>query len=238
MTEWVKKRFWSDVAIVEGAHQRFSVTLDGRAIKTPQQKLLEVPTRAVADMIAQEWDAQVETIDPNTMPATRAANVAIDRLVERKAEVVDMLSEYGDSDLLCYRAEYPKELVDRQEAKWGALLSWAERALEIRLKACVGIIHQPQDKQTLSAIQTKLMQMTEFEIAAFHDLVTISGSVVIAFAVVEKHMAAEDLWDIARLDELYQAEQWGRDDIAEEEAEVKKISFLFASRFFNALQLA
>lgn len=132
MSEWKQKRFWKTVGVEpEGAG--FAVALDGRRVKTPAKAPLVVPTQAMAGAIAAEWDAQVEVVDPLSMPNTRSANAAIDKVTIQFAEVADMLAEYGDSDLLCYRAETPEELVARQSENWDAALDWAAEALGARL---------------------------------------------------------------------------------------------------------
>ncbi|UWQ11386.1 ATPase [Aliiroseovarius crassostreae] len=232
MSGWAAKRFWkqTEVAEVEGG---FSVTLDGRAIKTPAKTPFVVPTRVMAEAIAAEWDAQGDKIDPNTMPVTRTANSAIDKVATQFVEVADMLAAYGDSDLLCYRATHPQELIDRQAAKWDPVLDWAATALEARLTPVSGVIHAPQDAAAIARLTGRVHRFTPFELAAFHDLVGISGSLVLAFAVTEGHLEAEEAWNLSRLDEKWQEEQWGEDEEATAQADIKRGEFLHASRFFR-----
>ena len=121
-----RRRFYTSVTVSE--HEGgFGVSLDGRAIKTPAKALLSVPTADLAGYIAAEWDAQGDRINPEAMPATRFANAAIDKVRVQFAEVADMLGAYGETDLLCYRAEAPVELTARQAAAWDPLLDWAAR---------------------------------------------------------------------------------------------------------------
>lgn len=235
MSDWALKRFWTEAkgVPVEGG---FAVQLDGRAVKTPAKSALVVPTRAVAQAIAAEWDAQTGKVDPNTMPFTRTANAAIDKVGTQHGEVADLLSEYGDSDLLCYRADTPVELVERQTAQWDPMLQWAHEAMGVTLEPRIGIIHAPQDSASLDILRAKTHAFSAFELAAFHDLVSLSGSLILGFASTTQSFSAEHLWDISRLDDLWQEEQWGPDDEARALAEVKKTAFSHAKQFFDACQ--
>ncbi len=235
MSEWKAKRFWKDAAVVatEGG---FTVELDGRPVKTPAKSALVSPTQAMAEAIAAEWQAQEKMIDPMSMPMTRTANAAIDKVAVQHAEVAEMLAAYGDSDLLCYRAEAPAELVARQAAAWDPLLDWAADTLGAQLEARQGIMHRPQDPVVLQRLSDQTFAMNNFELAAFHDLVSLSGSLIIGLAATRDARPIEELWEISRLDELYQVEQWGRDDEAEATAAIKKDSFLHAKRVFDLVQ--
>ncbi len=232
MSGWAAKRFWKQTDVVE-SDGGFSVTLDGRPVKTPAKTAFVVPTRSMAEAIAAEWDAQDDKIDPNTMPMTRTANSAIDKVATQFAEVADMLAAYGDSDLLCYRATHPQELIDRQAAAWDPVLDWAETALDARLKPVSGVIHAPQDSAALAALSGRVHAFSPFELAAFHDLVGISGSLVLGFAVTEGYLSADQAWNLSRLDEKWQEEQWGKDEEATRQADVKRGEFAHAERFFR-----
>ncbi|SPF77788.1 ATP12 family chaperone protein [Pseudoprimorskyibacter insulae] len=232
MSEWALKRFWKTV-VVEEADGGYAVKLDGRGIKTPAKAPLSVPTRALAESIAAEWDAQAEHIDPNTMPCTRSANAAIDKVRHQHAEVADMLADYGDSDLLCYRAETPQSLVDRQNDTWNPLIDWAESRYGVRLLPRAGVMHAPQTPETLATLRAEVHQLDPFAMAAFHDLVSMSGSLVLGLAALHDDHAAEDIWNWSRLDEIFQEEQWGEDEEATEVATRKKSEFLHAHRFYR-----
>lgn len=234
MAEWAAKRFWKDttVAEVEGG---FTVHLDGRPVRTPAKARLILPTKALADLIAAEWEAQDGVIDPNTMPATRGANAAIDKVAVQHAEVADMLSDYGDSDLLCYRAEHPRELVERQAQGWDPLLEWAEEVLAARLEPRAGVMHAPQEAGALEALRRRTHALNAFELAAFHDLVALSGSLILGFAVTEGRLTPEEAWALSRLDEAFQTEQWGEDEEASEASEIKRQSFLQAALFYRVV---
>lgn len=232
MSDWKAKRFWKEARVVEadGGH---TVELDGRPIKTPAKRPLIVPTKAMATVIAAEWDAQDGVIDPRTMPCTKTANAAVDKVSIQHAEVADMLAAYGDCDLLCYRADRPQELVERQAALWDPMLDWAEHALDVRLQTRTGIMHIPQDPDAVAKLTARTHALDKFELAAFHDLVSLSGSLVLGFAATLDAREMETLWALSRLDEAYQAEIWGKDDEAEALAEVKKQSFLHAKLMFD-----
>ena len=231
MSGWAQKRFWNETS-VEEKEDGFAVRLDGRAVKTPAKARLVVPTRAMAEAIAAEWDAQGEDVDPTRMPTTRGANAAIDKVRVQHGEVADMLAEYGNSDLLCYRATQPQELVARQAEAWDPLLDWAASDLQARLEPREGLMHADQEAQSLKTLRQRVHDLNEFELAAFHDLVSLSGSLVIGFAAVHKWDQIERLWDISRIDETWQEEQWGIDEEAKAQAEVKREAFLHAERFF------
>jgi chaperone required for assembly of F1-ATPase len=209
------------------------VQLDGRLVKTPAKAPLIVPTLAMADAIAGEWDAQDDAINPETMPFTRSANAAIDKVANQHAEVAEMLADYGDSDLLCYRADAPQELVVRQASEWDPVLDWAEQTLGARLHPRRGLSHQAHDQAALLQLRQAVHDLSNYQLAAFHDLVSMSGSLVLGFAAAHNWRDADDIWRISRLDESWQEEHWGVDDEARETAELKRRAFLHAKSFYD-----
>lgn len=231
MSEWAPRRFYKD-ATAEPAEGGFAVHLDGRRVMTPGKSPLVVPTQALAEAIAGEWRAQGEKIDPNSMPFTRTANSAIEKVAPQRAAVADMLAEYGDSDLLCYRAEGPDTLVQLQAEKWDPLLDWAETAMGARLEPRSGIMHAAQSPHALQALSKRAHALSDFELAAFHDLVALTGSLILGFAATDSGYDPEELWVLSRLDESWQEEQWGVDAEAREMAMLKHAAFLHAHRFF------
>lgn len=233
MAGWnTKKKFWKDTS-VEAQGDGFAVLLDGRGLKTPAKTQVIVPTRAIADAVAKEWDAQVEEIDPLQMPATRWANAALDKVALQFDEVADMLADYGGTDLLCYRADSPQGLIDRQSKAWDPLLAWAADQLNARLTPVEGVMFQAQDAAALEQLRTQVHEFSNFELAAFHDLVSLSGSLVLGFAAVHEYAPIEALWDLSRVDEHWQEEQWGEDEEASELAETKKAAFIQAAINYN-----
>lgn len=235
MSEWAKKRFWKETTY-EVTEDGFKVLLDGRGVKTPAKAPLVVPTEAMAKAIVAEWEAQDEKIDPATMPVTRSVNAAIDKVAVQHGEVADMLAEYGGSDLICYRASTPEELIARQAAAWDPLLDWAAESFGARLKPVAGVMFEAQDSASLDKLRANTHGFNNFELAAFHDLVGISGSLIIGFAATRDLHPIETLWELSRIDEQWQEDQWGTDEEAAEEAEKKKQAFLHAYTFFNLSQ--
>ncbi|MHA6263253.1 ATP12 family chaperone protein [Arenibacterium sp. CAU 1754] len=235
MSEWKQRRFWKEVA-VNPTEDGFGVQLDGRQVKTPAKAVLALPTHEMAQAVAQEWDAQQGTVNPLTMPFTRSANAAIDKVRHQHGEVADMLAAYGDSDLLCYRAEMPAELVQRQADQWNPALDWAKTELDVVLNVHAGVIHRAQPADALQRLSDRVHKMTAFELAAFHDLVSLSGSLILGLAATRDWRDIETLWVMSRLDELWQEEQWGPDDEARAQAELKRQAFMHAKRFFDLAQ--
>ncbi|GGH40670.1 Chaperone required for the assembly of the F1-ATPase [Cribrihabitans marinus] len=232
MSDWKPKRFWKEATVVADADGH-SVALDGRPVRTPAKALLVLPTRAMAEAVAAEWDAQGKVVDPESMPVTRSANAAIDKVRPQHAEVAEMLAAYGDSDLLCYRADHPDELVARQSAAWDPPLDWAETELSARLLPAAGVIHRPQDPRALAALGRRVHAMSPYHLAAFHDLVSMSGSLILGFAAALDWDRPEAIWQLSRLDELWQEEIWGVDDEARTLAERKGKAFMHAKRFYD-----
>jgi chaperone required for assembly of F1-ATPase len=233
MSDWKAKRFW-DAATVQENSDGFSILLDGRPVRTPAKNLLVVPTVTLAEPIASEWNAQVGVINPLSMPWTRTANSALEKVAPQRQAVADMLAEYGDSDLICYRADAPKELVDRQAAAWDPLLQWAAGDLDAKLEPRTGVIHRGQDPASLERLAAIVAQYSDFQLAAFHDLTSITGSLVLALATAHKFADDDNIWRISRVDEDWQVEQWGEDDEASVFTAEKRAAFVHAAAFFRA----
>ena len=232
MTEWQMKRFWTETAVVEEAG-KFGIVLDGRPVRTPGKTPLLMPTRALAEAACEEWDAQIDIIDPLSMPVTRAANTAIDKTSVQFEDVAAHLTEYGETDLLCYRAEGPEGLVQRQADAWDPLLDWAEAALGARLVTGVGVMHIAQDPDAVARLGAQVRVLDPFRLTAFSELVTISGSLVLGFAVTEGARSPDDAFDISRIDERWQIDQWGEDEEATRQSEARRRAFLDAARIFK-----
>lgn len=229
---WAAKRFWTEASVVaqEGG---FAVQLDGRDVKTPAKAALVVPTRAMAEAVAAEWMAVDEKIDPEVMPVTRSANAAIDKVSIQFNEVAEMLAAYGGSDLLCYRADAPEALVKRQADGWDPLLDWADQTYGARLRPVAGLMPVAQDTKALGALAAPLFNATPCELTALHDLISLSGSLVLGLAVAHGRLTADEAWALSRIDETWQAEQWGDDEEAAEAAEIKRLAFGHAEAFYG-----
>jgi chaperone required for assembly of F1-ATPase len=208
------KRFWTTAAVTEAA-SGWGVALDGKPLRTPARAALTLPTEALAHAIAAEWNAQGELVNPRAMPLTGLANAAIDRVAPDAAAFADGLAVFAENELLAYRADHPAPLVAHQAAKWDPWLVWARQRHDIIFTIVTGIIHRPQPPETLARITAAYRALDAFRLAALNPAVTISGSALIGLAVADGAMDAATAWTIGHLDELWQAEQWGKDPLAE-----------------------
>ncbi len=232
MADWAAKRFWTAArAVPEGGG--FAVHLDARAVRTPAKAPLILPTEALAIAIAAEWDAQDGKIRPDTMPFTRAANSAIDKVAPMFDLVVDELAGYGGTDLLCYRAEGPPPLVAQHSEVWDPLLEWSATSLGAPLVVTTGVIPVPQPRPSLLRLRAHVAEHSAFHLAALHDLVAISGSLVLALAVARGRIGADEAFAASRIDEAWQISQWGEDEEAAVLEALRAEAFYRAGRFFE-----
>lgn len=224
------KRFWKTVTIADGA-----IELDGRPVRTPARATLLLPTPQLAEAVAEEWRSVGKEIDPRAMPLTGFANAAIDQIAPNPAPFAADLARYGESDLLCYRAESPQPLVQRQAAQWDPLLDWARARYDVHFETTAGIMHRPQPPATIARLQEVVAALDPFLLAALSPLVTISGSLVAALALLEGAADRDTVWRAAQLDEDWQAEQWGEDELATRAREARRADFEAAARFLSLL---
>jgi chaperone required for assembly of F1-ATPase len=224
------KRFWKTVTIVDGA-----IELDGCPVRTPARAALTLPTQQLAEAVAEEWRSVGEELDPRAMPLTGLANAAIDQIAPNPAPFAADLARYGESDLLCYRAELPEPLVERQAAQWDPLLDWARTRYDVHFETTAGIMHRPQPPATIARLQEVVAALDPFQLAALSPLVTISGSLVAALALLEGAADREMVWRAAQLDEDWQIEQWGEDELATRARNVRRADFDAAARFLSLL---
>ena len=219
------KLFYAQAAFAD-AEGGFRLTLDGRPANTPARKPLTLPTRALAERIAAEWGAQVEVIDPATMPLTRLVNTAIDGVADRHEAVADDLAAYAGTDLVAYRAGEPERLVQAQGAAWDPVIAWAHDALGVRLILSEGVMHVTQPETTVAALREAIHAMRDpFQLAALHTLTTLTGSLLIGLAVLRGRLTPDEAWAAAHVDETYQADVWGRDEEAEARRALRKVEF-------------
>ncbi len=209
------KRFYKKVT-VERQDEMFAVLLDGKQIKTPEKELCIMPSRQMADVVRAEWHNQGGDIVPATMPITKLANTAIDRVQKRRDEIIDELVKYAGSDQLCYRAEHPSELVRLQNKIWDRLLCWMKDENDIGLKTSKGIIFVEQDESELAKFRNILNDIGSFELTALYSMVAVTGSTTIGYALFKNHISVEQAWEAGHLDENFQVSQWGTDEEAEE----------------------
>lgn len=232
MSNWAPKRFWSSVTVTE-TEGGFGIALDDKPVNTPSKTRLIVPSRGLADLIAAEWDAQQGKVDPRTMPATRAANSALDKVRPQMTDVADLIAAYGESDYLCYRATSPDALINRQATLLDPVLDWAAIALNARLTTGPGVVPIAQDPMAIAELRDRVHQFDHFQLTGFHDLVSLSGSLILGFAVALQIQSPDQVWSLSRIDEDWQAEHWGADDEATAHAVLKRAAFLDAARFFS-----
>jgi len=224
------KRFWKEVTVENG-----QVALDGKPVRTPGRVPLALPTPALAEAVADEWRAVSETIDPRAMPLTGLANAAIDRIAPAPAPFATGLAAYGESDLLYYRAEDPEPLVARQAESWDPLLDWARSRYDVHFETTAGVMHKAQPEATTTRLAEAVAALDGFHLAGLSPLVTVSGSLVGALALLEGAVSAETLWQAAHVDELWQAEQWGEDELAVQARNARRVDFDAGARFLALL---
>jgi len=206
------RRFYQQAG-VEEAEGGFRVVLDGRPVRTPARGFLIAPSRQLAQAIAAEWDAQRETIDPATMPLTRLANSIIDGVAAAPAPVAADIAKYLGSDLLFYRAEGPQRLIERQARRWGPVLAWAREVLGARFVLAQGVVHAAQPEGAIAAARAAIPE-DPWRLGAVHVITTLTGSALLALALLRGHLNTDEAWAAAHVDEDWNMEQWGRDEIA------------------------
>ena len=228
------KRFYEEAGFRE-QDGSYGITLDGRPVRTPGGLALAVPSRRLAEAIADEWDAQGETIDPRAMVLTGLANAAVERVAPEREAYAAGLAAYGESDLLCYRADQPQALADRQAAAWDPLLAWARQRFDVDFETVCGITHRAQAQSTLEQLARAVASRNPFELAGLSPLVTVSGSLVIGLALAESAVGLEAAWAAATLDEAWQAEKWGEDSEAAAALAARRRDFEAGYRFLQLL---
>jgi len=204
------RRFYRQADIVP-AGQECGVRLDGKAIKTPAKRDLIVPTKALAAAIAAEWNAQGEEVRPAEMSLTQIANTAIDRVTSQRALIVQQIADYAGTDLVCYRAVRPPELTARQQAVWQPLVDWAVLRYDAPLEITAGVFPIAQSQASLHALAAAVGEHDDFALAALHLATAACGSLVIALALVEGKLDADEAFAASQLDESFQIEAWGED---------------------------
>ncbi|MGE0716975.1 MAG: ATP12 family chaperone protein [Alphaproteobacteria bacterium] len=224
------RRFYRQVAVAAdaGGHR---VELDGKPVLTPGRAVLLLPTPALAEAVAGEWTAQGETIRPPTMPLTQIAATAIDRVRPNPAAMVDAIARYGETDLVCYRADEPPALVARQHAVWQPLVDWAALVHDAALRVVHGVMPEAQPADALSALRAAVARQDEWGLAALSVATSAAGSLVIGLALLAGRIDAAAAWEASQLDELFQVERWGEDAEAAERRALLRDDIAAAARF-------
>jgi chaperone required for assembly of F1-ATPase len=229
-----RKRFYAkaDVAEAEGG---FSVTLDGKPIRTPSGRVLTIPVREIAASVAAEWQAQQDLIDPLSMPLTRFANSVVEGVIDRADAVADDVAKYLTSDMLFYRAGHPEALVAREARHWDPVLYWAADRFGAHFILGEGVMHVSQPEPAVAAARAALPR-DPWSIAATHVVTTLTGSALLALALVHGALDAEQVWTAAHVDEDWNAEKWGVDDEVAARRAARRVDYEAAVRIIRALQ--
>ncbi len=212
MRPQLRKRFYEKAGAGEG-DGGFTVLLDGKPVRTPARRALAAPSKKLAQALAAEWEAQVDVIDPALMPLTRLANVIIDAVADAPAPLAEEITKYLGSDLVCYRAGEPEGLVKLQTQHWNPLLTWAREEFDARFMLAEGITYVAQPDSAIAAA-AKAIPQDPWKLGATASITTLTGSALIALALLQGHLSLEAAWDAAHVDEDWQMSQWGRDEIA------------------------
>jgi chaperone required for assembly of F1-ATPase len=230
------RRFYKEASVSGSAP--FQILLDGRAVKTPKKRALAVSTKALAEAIADEWRAQQEFVDPARMPLTRFANTAIDAVSETLAAVAADIVAYAGSDLVCYRAETPEELVALQSRDWNPIVAWADTSLHAAFRVVPGVVHVPQSAAALDAVAGALTPHDAFRLTGLHVLTTLTGSALLPLALEQQALSADAAWAAAHVDEDYQVSIWGEDAEAAARRRGRRAEFDAACRWLMLLTSA
>lgn len=228
------KRFWKQAEAVP-AEGGFAIALDGKPMRTPAKRPLVVNTRALAEAIAGEWNEQPADFNPETMALTRFANTAVDRVADLRAEVVAELANWAGTDLVCYRATEPDDLIARQAEAWDPWVDWVRRRFDVELAVTAGLMPVRQPETVVGRMAAALEHRGDADLAALHTMVGILGSLVLALAVAEGEIALEAAWKASRVDDDYQIEKWGEDAEAADRAARQRADLGHAHRFLGLL---
>jgi chaperone required for assembly of F1-ATPase len=220
----LRKRFFQRAEACEEASGGFALLLDGKPVKTPARRPLAAPTRALAEAVAAEWNAQADVIDPARMPLTRLANAVVDSVAAAAAPVADDVTKYLGADLVCYRAEAPPALVALQAQHWDPVLAWARESLGARFVLAQGVVHATQPREAVAAARAGI-PADAWRLGAVSSIATLTGSALLALALAHNALAAAAAWAAAHVDEDWQMSQWGRDEAALERRAFRQAEF-------------
>jgi chaperone required for assembly of F1-ATPase len=231
-----RKRFYAHAGVVD-APDGLAITLDDKPVRTSSGRPLVAPTREIGDAIVTEWDSQKEFIDPLTMPLTRFANSVLDAVVDRVEAVTDDIAKYLGSDLLFYRAGHPEALVAREAALWDPVVFWAADALGAHFILAEGIVHVRQPDSAIAAARAAL-PADPWSIAAVHMVTTLTGSALLALAMLRDVLDSDQVWAAAHVDEDWNIEKWGVDEEVAARRAARLVDFRAAGRILKSLNSA
>ena len=229
------RRFYNEVTVaaVEGGH---AVHLDGKPVRTPGRNLIALPTPEAAGLVAAEFSAQGEAIDPVTMPVLRLVNTALDGVAADPQAVLEDILRFASSDLVFYRAEGPQTLVRLEGEAWDPVLDWARSALGARFFLAEGVMHVEQPREAVAAVGLHLKQRAEpLRLAALHVMTALTGSALLALAVEAGALTPDEAWSAAHVDEDWNIAQWGDDAEASERRAQRERDMMGAARLIEVL---
>ena len=227
------KRFYKKVDL-EDHLDGFTIHLDGRPVKTPGRNGLILPSRQLAQEIANEWGAQDEEIDPATMPITGLAQGALDQVANERERIVGRVAAFADSDMLYFRGDDSQaDLAAHQAERWDPLLDWAQSRFDVSFQLVYGIMHQSQSDETIARLSAAVECQNDFTLAAMLSLSGLTGSLVATLALVEKKFDPALIWQLSHLEELWQEQQWGSDELAQQKRDAREAEYRAAVKFLE-----
>ncbi|HYG85887.1 MAG TPA: ATP12 family protein [Azospirillum sp.] len=229
------KRFYKTVS-VDGVDGGWEVRLDGRSVRSPAKAALVFRSQPLARAVAEEWETQGEEIHPLSMPMMQLASTAVDVVGKNRAAIVDGVAKYAETDLLCYRAEHPRELVERQAKAWQPLLDWATLRYDAPLHVHAGLMPKPQPEDATRALRHAVDAHDDWTLSALQSATAASGSLVVALALMEARIDAAEAFAASQVDETFQIEQWGEDPEAAKRREGLRLDIEAARRFVDLLR--
>ena len=230
------KRFYKDTDIRAISDKQYIIVLDGRSVKTPSGVDLSAPTRSLAEAMAAEWDAQGDVVDTGLMPLCKLSATAIDRIGKNRNDVIGITLKLAETDLLCYRAQEPFDLVELQNSVWQPELNWSKKKLGVDLNVTDGILPIIQPEKSLVALQNILQGLDDFYLIAITNAAAAAGSLVLSLAMFWKRMDAMEMFEISVLEEKYQMKKWGSDEEAVKRHKIILSDIRSSETFLNLLE--
>ena len=230
------KRFYKAVSVEAVDGGGWEVRLDGRAVRSPAKAPLVFRSESLAQAVAGEWDAQGEQVDANSMPMMQLAATAVDVVSRNRAAIVEGVAKYAETDLLCYRAEHPRELVDRQSRRWQPILDWATLRYDAPLHVNAGLMPKPQPPEALRALRSAVEAYDDWTLSALQTATGSCGSLIVALALVEGRIDADEAFEVSQLDETFQIEAWGEDPETTKRRAALRVDIAACRRFVDLLR--
>ena len=218
------KKFWKIVQVKKKLKNSFEILLDKRILKTPMQKDLIFSNYKIAKETALEWDIDEKEINTENMVFYGLISTAIDKISNDKVSYIDNVLGFINTDLICYRADKPNELIDLQNSSWNPIISFIKKYIDVELKFFIGVMPSKQSLEIFNRLKTLINSFSDIEISALHRMTNLTGSIFISICILKGDVLKNEAFELSFLDELYQAKNWGveqesldkRDKIAKE----------------------